>query len=136
MSAIDDHDERQIREEAAALAASDVSTRDLLARSIARSEYGIRLAESTRDAVAVGLMRAQEAQAEQAEQTGRLMAALARVAEAVGSPPTAGHAGSGLALLVHTLWSERRGAAVGALVGSGGAVGVIELARLIVEALR
>lgn len=128
-----------VLEEAHAIEASDVPARALLARLISRTEHGIRVADATREAVTACLVRVQrieEAQAEDSERTGRLLGAVARLEVVVGEPPGPRTAGRGIALLVATLWSERRGAAVGALVGSGGAVGLLELARQIVEALR
>ena len=117
------------RREAELLYRSGVDTRMLVARSIVRCEYAIRIAQATRATTL-----------ENAEQLGLVAADAAHVRAILGDGPDPQarppRAGSGLALQVSTLWSERRGAALGALVGGGGAIRLVELARVILEVLR
>lgn len=120
--------------EAQELERSGVSTHILVCRLVPRVEYLIRRVELLEDRQA----SAAEATLQLAEGQGLLARDVGRLIELVGEPPDAARQrpGSGLYGLVATLWSERRGAAVGALVGGSGALGLVELAKLIVEALR
>jgi len=120
--------------EAQELERSGVSTHILVCRLVPRVEYLIRRVELLEDRQA----SAAEATLQLAEGQGLLARDVGRVIEVVGEPPDPARKklGSGLYGLVATLWTERRGAAVGAVLGGGGAVGLVEVARLIVEALR
>jgi hypothetical protein len=121
-------------DEAAELERSGVSTHQLLCRAIPRFEYLLRRMDVVEDRLA----SLTQADLEMAETVGRLGADVGRLIELVGDPPDPARKrpGSGLYGLVATLWSERRGAAVGAVLGGSGAVGLVELAKLIVEVLR
>lgn len=120
--------------EAQELERSGVSTHILVCRLVPRVEYLIRRVELLEDRQA----SAAEATLQLAEGQGLLARDVGRLIDVVGEPPDPARKrlGSGLYGLVATLWSERRGAAVGAIVGGSGAVGVIEIAKMILEVLR
>lgn len=120
--------------EAQELERSGVSTHILVCRLVPRVEYLIRRVELLEDRQA----SAAEATLQLSEAIGRLAGDVGRLIDVVGEPPDPARKrlGSGLYGLVATLWSERRGAAVGAIVGGSGAVGLIEVAKMILEALR
>lgn len=127
--------------EARELAASGVKTREIVCRMVPRVELLLREVKELADrqsATAVATLQLAEGQGLLARDVGRLLHEQARLVELVGEPPDAARRrpGSGLYGLVATLWSERRGAAVGAIVGGSGAVGLIEVAKLFLEALR
>lgn len=120
--------------EAQELERSGVSTHILVCRLVPRVEYSVRRVEAMDDRVASLV----EANLQLSEAIGRLAGDVGRLIDVVGEPPDPARKrlGSGLYGLVATLWSERRGAAVGAIVGGSGAVGVIEIAKMILEVLR
>jgi hypothetical protein len=126
----DDDQSREARE----LEESGVGTHRLVCRLVPRVEYAIRRQEATDDRLASLV----EANLQLSEAIGRLAGDVGRLIDVVGEPPDPARKrlGSGLYGLVATLWSERRGAAVGAIVGGSGAVGLIEVAKMILEALR
>lgn len=128
----DEHDE--MRSEAEQLERSGVSTHKLLCLVVPRVEYAIRKIEQLEDRHA----SLTEASLQLSEGQGLLARDVGRLIELVGEPPDPARRrpGSGLYGLVATLWSERRGAAVGAVLGGSGAVGLIEAAKLIMEIFR
>lgn len=126
----DDDQSREARE----LEERGVGTHRLVCRLVPRVEYAIRRQEATDDRLASLV----EANLQLSEAIGRLAGDVGRLIDVVGEPPDPARKrlGSGLYGLVATLWSERRGAAVGAIVGGSGAVGLIEVAKMILEVLR
>lgn len=127
--------------EAQELAESGVETRELVCRMVPRLELLVREVRALADrqaSAAEATLQLAEGQGLLARDVGRALAETQRLVELVGEPPdpARGRMGSGLYGLVATLWSERRGAAVGALVGGGGAIGIWKVAELLLEVIR
>lgn len=137
---VDDELEAHKRE-AEELAQSGVETRELVCRMVPRLEFLAREVRALADrqaSAADATLQLAEGQGLLARDVGRLLAETARLAELVGEPPDPARRrpGSGLYGLVAVLWSEKKGAAVGAVLGGSGAIGLVELAKLIMEAFR